>query len=287
MALYVVLGDGEMTRKELVESLNDLWERSGDDPFWFIVQGKPEPTETDRNIVKWMDANEIYYEVLTGDADSMADIYENRQETHQAKRLSQKVVNLMNTKPEEEETADMLALFVSEDPDAEADRPLNNVIQAVVEAGYKTYALNDGLIEVDLSEGEGTTEEVEESSSPPPPPAKKTAAKKTAAKKAAAKPVEVEEESVETELSREALEELDLDSLKKIAAEMGLTLAPRSRMATYIDAILGESKEEAPSVEVTPVTTMNTTTGSVSFALTEDQMEDIVKRVIERLKELL
>ena len=246
-----------MTRKELVESLNDLWEKEGTAPFWFIVQGKTEPNDTDRNLVTWMDKNQIFYEVITGDPDTLDDIYENRQATHTAKRLGQKVVNLMNTKPEEEEGADLLALFVSEDPDANEDRPLNNVIQAVVDAGYKTYALNDGLIEVDLStpEGEGTSEEEVEESPPPPAAAKKVPAKKTAAKKVAAEPAPVEEAPEITgmgepeEWTREVLENLNLDQLKEIATEKGSELAPRTRMSTYIDAILGE-KEEAPSVEV-------------------------------------
>ena len=54
MAMHVVLGDGEMSRKELTETLKDLWNRAGDEPFWFLVQGKPEPTETDANLLTWL-----------------------------------------------------------------------------------------------------------------------------------------------------------------------------------------------------------------------------------------
>ena len=101
--MHVVLGDGEMSKRELVETLKDLWAKAGDDQFWFVVQGKSAPSETDTNLMKWLASNEIWFEVVTDDADSMDEIYADAQEVYTVKRLGQKVVNLLNTKPEENE----------------------------------------------------------------------------------------------------------------------------------------------------------------------------------------
>ena len=274
MAMHVVLGDGEMTRRELNETLNDLWERAGDEPFWFILQGKSEPTDTDKTFASWLEKSEIYYEVVTDDEDSLADIYDGRQETHVAKKLGPKVVNLLKSKPEDDESADVLALFASDDPEAEEDRWLNSVIQQISDAGFKAYGLNDGLVEVDVEgSGEGEPEAEDEK----PKPVKKTVAKKAVAKKAAAKP----EAEPEAEYTREALEEMDLDALKKIAQDKGIDLPPRTRMTTYIDHILGEG-ETTPSVEVTPVAAGD---GDIDIdALVDEVTDEVVRRLIERLQ---
>lgn len=289
--MYIVLGDGEMTRKELTETLQELWDNTGDQPYWFLIQGKDEPTDTDKALVKWLDANEVYYEVLTDDADALADIYGNAQETHVAKRLAQKVVSLLNSKPEEgETTAHILALYVSDDPAAEEDRWLNGVIQAASDAGFKTFVLNDGMVEVDFSEpeAEGAEEdEIQEAEDVPTKPTK-SAAKKSSAAKPKATPAH----------TREDLEELSLSELKEIAAAAGIELPPRTRIPTYIDHILGEVKGEAPAAEIDtpPITT--TTTGSASGGLTingvaistesvaEAAAAIVLRKIVEALQEV-
>ena len=187
--MHVVLGDGEMTSKELRETLKDLWDRAGDEPFWFLLLGKSEPTATDQTLVTWLHKNEIYYEVVTDDADTMSDIYSGSQQTHVAKRLSQKITNLLNGVPEEDGSVDVLALFTSDEPDAEGDRWLITALQATMAAGYEALGLNDGLVPIDMTGGEPESEEEEEAVAP----TKKAAAKKPA-KKAAAPPDEEEEE---------------------------------------------------------------------------------------------
>ena len=287
--MHVVLGDGEMSRKELTETLKDLWTRAGDDQFWFVVQGKSVPTETDTNLLNWLSKNEIWFEVITDDADSVDEIYADAQETHVVKRLGQKVVSLLNTKPEGDESADLLGLFVSDDPAAEEDRWLNAIVQAVMEAGFPAYGLNDGLVEIDLGgDGAAEDEETQQEEEAVPPPAKKVASKKAAAAPAPAKP---------KTYTRDELEDMDLDGLKEIAVAQGLDLLPsRSRMATYIDYILGESKDDAPSVEVTkpPVTKTVEDNGEVDEIegeLEEFDIEGIVDevtaKVIERLVQAL
>jgi hypothetical protein len=247
VTMHVVLGDGEMPRKELTETLQDLWDKAtnNDETFWFLVQAKAEPTATDTSLMSWISKNEIYYETI-GDGDEVAEIYDGAQDKHTAKRLATKIVNLLNSKPEEGESADVLALFVSDNPEAEEDRWLNETIQVVIDGNFTVLALNDGLVEVDLSEeGEAAEQEPEEEA---PAPAKKAAAKKVAAKKAAAPAAEVEEEDPGA-WTREALEDKSLDELKTIAANSGISLPPRTRASTYVSAILGEADAEA-EVEV-------------------------------------
>ena len=182
MAMHVVLGEGEMTRKELTETLKDLWDRAKDEPFWFLLLGKSEPTATDQTLVTWLHKNEIYYEVVTDDADTMADIYaaaRRRTSPSACRRRS----STSSAPPEEDETADVLALFTSDEPDAEGDRWLITALQATMAAGYPALGLNDGLVPIDMTGGETEPEQEEEAVAP----TKKTASKKPA-KKAAAPP---------------------------------------------------------------------------------------------------
>src|SRR5215510_10487650 len=192
MTMHVVLGDGEMPVKELAQHLQNLKDADVeiDQPFWFLVQAKAEPTTTDRALMKWLNDNDIYYQTVS-DGSEVDKIYANTQESYKVQRLTPKIVNLMKSLPEDgEHDPHVLALFVSDDPDAAEDRWLNDTIQAVSEAGFKVLALNDGMVEIDLEDVEG--EEMEEEGvesvgiEEETVPAKKTAAKKAPAKKAAA-----------------------------------------------------------------------------------------------------
>lgn len=266
MTMHAVLGDGEMTRRELTETLADLWksDEAEGQSFWFLVQGKSEPTDTDKALVTWLEKNEIYYEVVTDDPESMSEVYSAPQEVHTAKKLSQKVVGLMQSKPEEGETAEVLALFFdTTDVTAAEDRWLNGVIQAAYDGGFATRALNDGLVEIDLSEGAAEPEPEEK------PTPTKAVAKKSVAKKAAAPAPKPDTEEVDTEVpaedaassspapaapeipTREELEEMEPSEVKEVAASLGIVLPPRTRATTYIDHILGEAKAPAPEAEVT------------------------------------
>lgn len=223
MTMHVVLGDGLLPAKELDALLRDLSERAtdADDPFWFLIHGKPEPTATDTALVKWLIDEGVYYEMISDGSES--DLYEGYQEKYTVKRLAPKVVSLMQERPEEGEEAHLLALFASDDPDAEEDRWLNDVIQAVTDAEFMVLAMNDGMQEIRIvSTDEGDGDEAVED--------------------------EVAE-AVEDDYTREALEEMDLDGLKEVAAKLGISLPPRTRMATYVEAILGNTKDE--EVEVT------------------------------------
>jgi hypothetical protein len=259
MTMHVVLGDGEMTRRELTETLADLWKADEEisQPFWFLIQGKSEPTDTDKALVTWLEKNEIYYEVVADDPKSMSEIYSQPQDTHTAKKISQKVVALMQSKPDEDETAEVLALFSDvNDATASEDGWLNGVIQAAFDAGFVTRALNDGLVEVDLSDA-AAAEEAEPEATPPGKPLKTT---KKVAKKADT-PVSAEggtpASSISSVLmvpSREELEDMEPSEIKDVAAKLGIVLPPRTRATTYIEHILGDKAQATPvAVEDIPI----------------------------------
>lgn len=285
MTMHVVLGDGEMTRKELTETLADLWkaDEEAGATFWFLLQGKKDPTATDQALVKWLESNDIYYEVLTDDADSMDGLYSQPQETHVAKQLSKKVLSLLNSKPEEGEESELLALFFSDDSSAEEDRWLNQVCQDVFDAGIKVRALNDGLLEVDLSEDTTKAEAEKEEA-----PANVTPIKKAVAKKGGAAPRrdtqvseedEVPAEATSKSYTRDELEEKELPELKEIAKAKGIEFPSRTRMTTYIDAILGEDR---PAAEVTQPELA--TTGPVNGINVEAIADAIIQNIIRRLE---
>jgi len=243
VTLHIVLGDGYMPTKELTAHLVDMQQKAAadDDGFWFTVQAKPEPTDTDRALIKWLndpkngDGEEGVYWDAIGDEDSADKLYADAQVIHKATKLGSAVVKLMDkTKAGGEldddgeeipgEDADLLALYFSDEEDAEEDRWLNDVISAVADAGYPVYALNDGMTLIE------------------PPDEDED---------------DVEDEAVDADVikavtappTREQLSEMELDDLKKIALERGIEVAPRSRKPTYIDAILGE-EDEVAEVEI-------------------------------------
>jgi hypothetical protein len=289
--MHVVLGDGEMTRKELTETMADLWkaDEEAEASFWFLLQGKSDPTATDTALVKWLDTNGIYYEVVTDDAEGMSGIYEQAQETHTAKKLSAKVVQLLNSKPEEGEEAELLALFFSDDSSAEEDRWLNEACQQVFDAGITVRALNDGLLEVDLSEAAAEAEAEPEETTAKVVPIK-SAAKKAVAKKGGAAPrrtpvseeEEVPEDPAARVYTREELGDMELPALKEIAAAKGITFPPRTRMTTYIDAILGEdvaTAEVSEPSETSDADNVYSTNGFDVEALADAIVMNIVKRL--------
>ena len=260
MTLHVVMGDGEMTRKELVATMDDLWEQEGEEGFfWFLLQGKSDPTDTDKFLTAWLQSNELFYAIVTDDKASLHQCYSSAAETHVAKNLAKKVVSLIESEPEDGELVDVLALFTSDDPDAEEDRWLNDLMGEIAEAGHTIRALNDGLTVLDF-EKEPEPEEEEEpvaTKTPSKAPAKKAAPSKAAAKPKPAPIPEIaeEEEVIEVELTREDLEAMDLAELKEIAKDNGIELPPRTRSTTYIDAILGV--DDTPEAEVEDVAASN------------------------------
>jgi hypothetical protein len=257
--MHVVLGDGEMSLRELSKTLEDLLEKAADQDFWFLVQGKAEPTATDKAMMKWIADRAIYYEVVTSDKKGMDAIYKTAAETHEVKNLAPKVVGLMQEKPGEGESAALYALYDNNAEDVPEDEWLGLVGTAVAEADFKVFALNEGLVELGFGEEDEAAEEEEEAEEESNvvelPPRKKAAPRAPAASDPADDEDEPEEEpdDEDVEYTREALEAMNIDELKAIAAKLGIEVASRSRMPTYIKAILGDEEDDTPVAEVEDV----------------------------------
>jgi hypothetical protein len=260
--MHVVLGDGEMSRRELSSTLEDLLEKAGDEDFWFLVQAKSEPTATDKAMMEWIAERGVYFESIGDDPKTADPIYKDAQDKHTVKRLAPKVLSLMQEKPAEGEGAALFALFVNNDDEVEEDKWLMDVATTVADAPekFQVFAMNDGLAELGFDE-EGSDEEEAEEPEPEPEPA--PVAKKAAAKKvAAARPPADDDEDEPTgdvdiasdELTRDALEEMTLPQLKEVAAARGVELPPRTRAQTYISVLLGEGDaEQAAEIEEVPI----------------------------------
>jgi hypothetical protein len=246
--MHVVLGDGEMTKRELSSTLEDLLEQAGDDPFWFLVHAKAEPTTTDTDLLSWLNTKGVYYEIVGDDLKATdAKLYANAQERYEVKRLGPKVLELMTERPDEGEPVNLLTLFVSNDEQVEEDAWLNEIVDAALAASFEVLVMNDGLARIALSGDEEAAEEAAaaDPDPEPEPPAKPT--KKAAAK--APRSLTAVPDPEPAVLSRDELEALDLDAVKVIAAERGIVLKDRTRKATYIDHLLGEA-DGTPEVEL-------------------------------------
>jgi len=288
--LHVVLGDGEMSRRELSKTLEDLLEKADGVDFWFIVQGKDEPTATDQALMSWVNEREIYFQVITADKKAMDGIYANAAETHEVKRLAPKVLALMQEYGAEEDAA-MYGLFVNNDEEVEEDRWLNDVMSSVVDE-FKVFAMNDGLVELGVEEGDEPEEaEPEEEKAPPAKPVK-AAAKKAAAKPAAKDEDEEEDEPEEEDqdepeaYTRESLSDLNIEELKAIAKKLGLTVAPRSRIPTYINAILGEDGTPEAEVEEISEVALEGVSGN-GYSADGIDYEELASLIVDKLFERL
>jgi hypothetical protein len=211
-----------MPTRELTASLEDLKAsaQQEQDNFWFLIQAKSEPNATDRALVNWLIKNEAWYAIISDGTDVDPMYLAESQETHTAKRMAPKVVELMNAGPEEGEGAQLLALFVSDDFSDPADAWLNDVGAAVQEAGFEVRALNDGLVVVDMSdvEPDEVVDEDEEE-------------------------LEAEEQSL-----AEQLDEMNREELIAFAQSKGVTFPPRTRIPTMIATLLAKT-DGAAAVE--------------------------------------
>lgn len=267
MTLNVVLGAGEMPVKELHATLKDLHAKANqaDDPFWFLVEGKAEPTDTDRALVNWLNTNNVWYDTI-GDGSAVDKLYSEGQNVYEAKRLAPKVVELMGELPEEGEAKSrLLGIWSSDDFSAEEDRWLNDVGTAVAKADYAVYALNDGMVEIDM-----LADEEEPAAEPEPEAAAPTKTKKPKP------PTDDEPVAAAGAYTREALEAMGRDEIVAIAIELGIDLPSRTRTPTFIKRILGE--EDTLEAVAEPVEVEAEAEVEAEVSATEKYAEQIVER---------
>lgn len=249
MTMHLVLGEGEMPKKELTATLNDLREKAQggaeEAEFWLIVQGKDEPTATDKALMTWIKNNEVYFEVLSTIPEADVDgIYEGHQAFHKGAKLPLKAVNLLKANSEENGDVSVLALAVSVEEEVDEDTPLLDVIQAVIDAGFDAYGLNDSMTKLDLSGDDGDEEADDGEEEAAPARAKKGVASKAAPKKAAAKT-----KSGPRAYTEEELEELTDAEVRAIGQSMGITARGKSSWISKILKEQGSGEEESDDGE--------------------------------------
>lgn len=158
MTLHAVIGEGSINTRELNHQLDDLMQNA-DNNFWFIVQGKAEPTQADQDLVVYFTEHEIYFVTLTDENVEMATLYEGRADEHVYDgEFGPALVEALESLREpledtdEMESVDVLALLVNPKEEDPLDTPAIDAIMAVINAGHQVYGLNDSMEEITLEE---------------------------------------------------------------------------------------------------------------------------------------
>jgi len=258
--LYAIAGSGEAPAAEINRVLTDLKAKATaeDVDFWFLVEAKDEPTDTDKRVTAWFKKNEVYFETVT----STDATYDGASEAHQSEDpLGFMLERVLGIRPDEDGW--VLALLPPEEGDD--DEPLMALIEASNAAEVEVRQLNGAMETLTLTEAEEAEEE------PAPAPAKKAAAKKAApakkaaapAKKAAKKAAPAAEEEVEEGegvYTQEELTKLGIPELTGIAKGQGIDTKGLGKR-DLITAILGSTRmaeaDEAVAVETAAVVSAN------------------------------
>jgi hypothetical protein len=240
--LYAIAGGGEAPANEITKVLTDLRSKATKDEvdFWFLVEGKDEPTKTDNDILKWLAKNETYFEVYTATGTT----YDRAAETTQADDVFESMLERLQEAQTDEEIM-VLALLPAED--AEDDEALMALIGAANAADVEVRQLNGAMETLTLGDAE-TEAATEAEPEPAPAPAKKAAAKKaapvkkTASKRAAAPAAAAAEEEIPGGVyTQEELTKLGIPELTGIAKGQGLDTKGLGKR-DLITAILGSTR---------------------------------------------
>lgn len=244
MTLYAVVGNGEMPEKEVVQQLDDLWKKADaeDTDFWFVLEGKANPTETDRRIVAWLNQFDLHYSLVTPAGVTASEDYTGVSEFIDCDRPSDmaEVMEMLRAKPEEndgkEEDAVALALFCDIAADSPEDHELIVTLTATIGAGFKAYALNDAMEEIELRTEEAV---------PLPEDAVKPKVEEPVAEAPAPEVDEADDGPLP--LDKVYLDGLTAAEVKELAKGMGITYTNK---AEAIAAILASQDEPVGAVIV-------------------------------------
>jgi hypothetical protein len=171
--LYAIAGNGTGPVKEITAALKDLRDKATqeDVDFWTIMEGKDEPTATDNAIVKWLTANEIWFEIYTATGTTV----DGAQETIATDDVFGSMLERIQERVAESEDATLLVLLDDDNPDDDLQR----FMETAIDGDTPVFQLNGQMYKITL-EGE---DEGEVEPEPEPVPAK-SATKKAAAAKA-------------------------------------------------------------------------------------------------------
>lgn len=240
MTLHAVIGEGSINKRDLTHQLEDLREKATaeDDQFWFLVQGKSDPTQADKDLIAYFAENEIFFATIAHEDTTLDDLYENAEDNHEFDgEFGPALVEAMQSLQEDDEGADLLALLVNPKEDDEGDIAAIEAIQAAIDAGFEAFGLNDSMEQITLEEAE------------PEPP--KAAAKKSSSSKATAEPKEglLKDDEIAQPFNREELEAMSPPDIKALATGMGITGRGKK---DYIEGILA-ARGDSPVSNVVPI----------------------------------
>ena len=205
MTTYLIAGDGDMPKRELHRTLTNLVE--GDDNFGLALLARDE-TALDTK------ASDFAFE---GDLEEWP-----------LDEISAILEEFGGDSP-----AAMLAVFVNPRDEDPADDYLTTLIGVFNDAGFPSYALNDGMAQLDIS---GVTSDDE------PVPASEEEELEVAVATVAAieemEAEEVEEVPADAPYTRGELEEMKIRELRALVSGLGLEISSRVK-EDFVAAILG------------------------------------------------
>jgi hypothetical protein len=148
--LYAIAGSGEAPVNEVTKSLADLRDKAEKDgaDFWLLIEGKDDPTKTDKAILKWCSDNDTWFEVVT----STGVTYDGAQEAIQNEDPFTYILERIAERRTEEEDGAVLVLLPPDD--ADEDEALMALIENALDSGIEVLQLNGAMAKLSLGEVE-------------------------------------------------------------------------------------------------------------------------------------
>lgn len=235
--LYTLIGNGNPNKKEVIATLQSLYEAAEGD-FWMVLVIPDDPSNIYTGVRTWLDHNMIDYELVFSAeaAGEFAALWPHAQETYVAKRPTARALALSAGRVD---AGEKWALLVMSD-DLDNDEDALFAINACIDNGVEVFALagqmtpltieNEYGIEIDPADNVPQADVVHT-----PDPAVVEALKLA----------ERVQESPLMDLTREDLESLTRDELRSLAAERGVTPKDGRLKDSIIEALLlTETAEE-------------------------------------------
>jgi hypothetical protein len=222
--LYTLIGNGNANRKEVVETLKSLKsavEQSGlGDEFWLMfTQQSEDLSDTHSDVVQWSIKNNIPFEYVYRDNDSLPEWAVAADELHLVKSVLPAAMKLTLARPHEDEGKAVLVLS----DDIDSDDELLAAVEFCISKNIPVYDLGNQMIRL-------TFEEVEETVTP----------------------VEEPEED-DMEFTQDMLMDLNIVELRSLVNARRLVPRDMRSKDSLIEALLGNS-EEPIAIEAEPAT---------------------------------
>lgn len=221
--LYTLIGNGNANKKEVLSSLNSLYEAVGEDEdFWMIfVDGDQEISDTYKDIVQWSIKNSVPFEYVTSDSGDLEipEWTDKADYCHFVKSPTAFTVKLTRVRPQPDE--ERAVLILSDDLDN--DEEVLSAIEKFIDLDIPVYDLGNQMVEI-------TFEEVPEDETISTPLETPTAEDFY---------IDVQTPEEDIEFTREDLAELNMVELKAMVHSRGVVPRDLRSKDSMIDALMG------------------------------------------------